>query len=286
MFKKLRSNPILIHQMRNAKWPSLRTAAWIAAALTLLGSCLALLSFAFSPDGGNNLALAGSSLIYLADSMLGMNGPLIAVVAAVVATVQAIDSQAFQIMRLSNLSEGNIVGGYTAAAAFRLRILWMLAGGLLLPQLIAATHGNVILTIGSACLMSNNTFCTPPNPSEILLKEAGIALIQTICDLAQFIAWHWFAITLGVWMAFRHRRIGNGLAVALIRLAVAAGIQMGVTTIFLWYVEFVVGPVPISDFTIQKWPLTILALVFAVGFSAMGKINFNRAVRRIKVVPK
>lgn len=287
MFKSLRNNPILAQQMRQARWPSLRTAVWIAAGLTVIGTCLAVISFVLSPDGSSNLALVGPSLLYLADSMLGMWGPLIAVVVVVIATVQAIDSHAFQMVRLSNLLEGDIISGYIAAAAYRLRILWMLAGGLLIPLWISTTHGSVIGTIEAACEIpfASSHSCILPRPADILLPEAGYAFVHTLCDLVLFVAWHWFACTLGVWMAFRHRHIGKTLVGALIWLAIAVGLQIGIMSVILGLVESTASKAFYS-FGIRKWSLTGMVLVFAVIFLALGKVNFNRAVSQIERAPK
>ncbi len=282
MLENLKNNPILIRQMRNARWPSPRTAMIIAALLTLSGTAVALIGFVLSPDGSKPLSMMGANIIFPIDSMLRLFGPWIAAVVAVVATVQAVDSQAYQMMRISNLSEGDIILGYVAATAYRMRALWMAVGGLLLPLMVAMTHSGVRAAIMFACSGPPDfSACTPPTFPELLFPQAGLVVISAAINVAAFITWHWFVITLGVWMAFRHRQIGKALVGTLIRWGIILAIQMVISWLAFLFVFTLSYDVAYS-LSSERWLQIPVTLMFAVLYLVLGRANFRKAIRQIE----
>lgn len=223
MIKNLKNNPILAQQMRNARWPSLRTAVWIAVALAVVGLVLTIGGYVISPDGEKGWVLVVPSVIMLTETLLMVFGPLITAVVAVVMVVRAIGSENYQMIRLSQLSERDIVNGYLAGVLFRLRSLWMITGGLALPLIAAMTHIGVVFAVLFTCdlnrnLMQMDSRCIPPQPSDIIMEQVGTALIATASYVILFIAWNWLAAHLGVWAAFRYRHLGKGLSAVLLSL--------------------------------------------------------------------
>jgi hypothetical protein len=251
MFKNIRNNPILSHLMRHAGWPSLQTALFIAAALTVIGLALTSSAYALYPGGGT-LSFSSHTVLTV-ELLLLVFGPLITAVVVVVSTVRAIDTKAYQMMRLSELSERDIVSGYAAGALFRLRSLWITAGGLVFPLIMALIHLGVVVTIVFACIvdpMKVDPNCIPPEPSEIVMRQVGIALILTLCYVAVFIAWNYLAAGLGVWMAFQHRQTGKALVVTLLLLVFVMAFQ-------------IVGSVQSHIDFGMSWRLPVIILLFA-----------------------
>ncbi len=264
MFKTLKNNPILLHQMRNARWPSLRTAWLIAAALTVIGLALTVTAYAISPGGEKGWVLIAPGSIFLFGSLMMIFGPLLTAVVTMVVTVRAIGSENYQMMRLSQLSERDIVRGYLASAMFRLRSLWMVVGGFVLPLVASVTHIGVYLEVMYTCdlnvnLMQMDSRCIPPQPSEVIIEQIGTGFAVTASYMALFVAWNWLAITLGLWMAFRHRHMGKALVWTLLPLVFA--IVLSVVMFFTF-----------------GWPFLAVCLVVVIGLP-LAFAAYQQAVR-------
>lgn len=203
MINSLRNNPILVHQVHKARWPSARAAAAVAVVLTLAGLNMTIIAFVIRP------LLLVSAAIYLGVPALGMLGPLITSITATVSTAQAIKLEKKGVLDLSRLSDRDKVRGYIARALFKLRFLWMIIGGLTLPFVIATIQISALLINYFTCpnqpTIHPGIDCPPPpSPPEAFTLYASNVLIITLFFVVLLIAWNWLAINLGVWMACRY----------------------------------------------------------------------------------
>ncbi len=292
MFKHLKDNPILIHQMRNARWPSVRTAMWIAVGLTLVGTVISLANFVQSPQASGGLVVSSAGLTLKSDSPVAIASsiilyfnslvrsllPWITVVTAGVTSAQVVENQAFQVMRLSQISERDIASGFIATAVYRLRGLWMVFGGLVIPYQVESIHSRVSIIYTLACLSGP---CTSFILSEVLLQEIVFGLLFAICNTAYFIALYCFAAALGVWVAFRHREIGKTLAWSLIWLLLVWAVQAGIFRLVRWSSSFLTVDAA-SKFNFQKL-LNIPTLLAIMGFYlVLGRASFKGAIRQME----
>ncbi len=196
MIKSLKNNPILAYQMRNAEWPPPLTTWLIAAALSIVG--LGLPPFIWYKSFPLYAIFILENILFQIEVVLLFVGPLLTIVAA---TVQAADTEAYQMIHLSEFSEIEIVRGYAASALFRLRLLWMVAGGIQL---------SMAMTLALEIMDS--------------LFDLFLVLSYVLLYALVFIAWNYLAVGLGIWMAFWQKRIDKALvrAIPLLVLIIAS----------------------------------------------------------------
>ncbi len=235
MFRLPRNNPILTYQVRNAHWPSLRTTQLIAIALTVIELALIIAAFQLSP----RVLFYDFVFILLVEALLVVISPLVTGVVALRVTKQFITSEAYQIVRLSQLVEHQIIKGFVSGTLFRMRAVWMIAGGLWLPLIVILAYVSLTFDTFLACVVIGPGAlpnCIPAQPLLSLILAAGIVLLFTGSLVVLVIVWNRLAATLGVWMAFRIHHTVRALTVVLLLSALFIALQA--------YLTFVVFAIP------------------------------------------
>jgi hypothetical protein len=140
-------NPIYRHLTRNRRWPSARVALLLGLAFTFLCSAVIWLIplLPAGPDiripilGGNAPLWGIVALVTVSGSVLiGVISPTISGVITALTTVSAADDETITLLRLTHVGPWMLMRGHFLAALFRLRWLWILCYGLLLPAFLAA----------------------------------------------------------------------------------------------------------------------------------------------------
>jgi hypothetical protein len=195
----IRDNVVLARVTRHSRWPSLRTTVWLFVAAFLVGTGGTVALLVVSPTL-NAAELLGYVFI-LGGQAVSFLSPPVAAVMAVIATVTDVRSEAYQLMRLSLLPREEIVSGYIYAALYRLRLLWVLAFGLLLP---------LVATLLTVSLL--------PEASLFGILEVLFVLAAWSTGAALGGVFNWLAVCIAVWQALRWKHVGLAIAVVIVLL--------------------------------------------------------------------
>ncbi len=136
----IQDNAVFVRLTRHSRWPSLRTTVWLFVAALLLGVAGAAALLFVDPTTGTALEQLVGRMIALSGSAVALLGLPVGALITVITTATDVHGEAYQLVRASLLSKKEIVSGYIFAALYRLRLLWVLAFGLLaLPTVVATT---------------------------------------------------------------------------------------------------------------------------------------------------
>jgi hypothetical protein len=142
----LTDNPLVQQIAQRGKWPSLRMAVLIGVGLGLLSVIVIAGAILRMPADGifaTWLMALGWLIVLVSPAVVGM--------VAGVSTARTVSSEAFELVRLTNLPEREIVRGLVGGALYRLRILI----GLNVTALPLIVLGMIYLT-----LVVTQIFCT------------------------------------------------------------------------------------------------------------------------------
>lgn len=131
------SNPIYDHLTRHRRPPSVRLTVLIfgAASLVLTVTDLNLVAQGWG-SSALNIGITALPLITMFLSLIVfLLSPFLAATLSAIYTVNAVSDEAFVLLRLSGVPPKRMVRGFLFAAVFRLRLLWGVCYGLLLPLL-------------------------------------------------------------------------------------------------------------------------------------------------------
>jgi hypothetical protein len=229
-----RPNPIYRHLTRNRRWPSASAAVLIGLGSTFVCSTL-ICMLSFLPENSRTsipILYADLSfgqliffLIILGSLLLALVSPAISGVITAITTANAADEEIFVLIQLTRVRPRTIVSGYLLAALFRLRWLWILCYGLLLPLFAAIV---LLLTQSSGPLDAAETLV------EGWSDGTSIFFWIVFCGAALGTGLNWMTVTGGVWvgLAFKKLAPALGLVLGIILfgwIGLVAAIYMGVS---------------------------------------------------------
>ncbi len=205
----IQANRVFARLTRHSRWPSPRTTVWlfVAALLVGIGSAVALL--VVDPSLNTPLAQLITNVIALSGLAVALLSPPVAALVTVIATVTDVQSEAYELMRVSLLPREEIVSGYLYAALYRLRLLWVLALGLLPPPVAILLAGDILLDAS-----------TDGIPIMVVLAAPAVWLIS----VAVGVAVNWLAVCIAVWQALCWKRVGIASINTLAMLGVMGGL--------------------------------------------------------------
>jgi hypothetical protein len=206
----IRDNVVFFRLTRHSRWPSPRTTVWLFGVVFLVGTggaaALLFVDPAFLTDIGE---LVGT-VIVLGGLAVAFLSPPVAAVITVITTAADVQSEAYQLMRVSLLPREEIVLGYIYAALYRLRLLWVLAFGWSLLSIAV-----VIFLLG------------PPyqgDPVAVPVLVVMVALLVWFISMVIGAAVNWLAVCIAVWQSLCRKRVGIAIIAALAVLWVTGGV--------------------------------------------------------------
>jgi hypothetical protein len=190
----LQTNVVFARLTRHSRWPSPRTTMRLFVAALLVGTGGAVARLVVDPflrtTAIRVIALSGLAVVLLS--------PPVAALVTTITTVADMQSEAHRLTQVSLLSKEEIVSGYLYAALYRLRLLWVLVFGLLLP--LVATF----LIAGLLC-----------DADLIGIPGALFVLAVWLTGAAMGGVFNWLAVCIGVWQSLRSRRLGPAVTTAM-----------------------------------------------------------------------
>jgi hypothetical protein len=194
----LQTNVVFARLTRHSRWPSPRTTVWLFIAAFLMGmagaAALLVTDLVFLTDIGEVVALGSLAVALLS--------PPVAAVMTVITTVTDVQSEAYRLMRVSLLPKEEIVSGYLYAALYRLRLLWVLVFGLLLPLAAILLAASLLFDTG-------------------LIGIPGVLFVLAVwlTGAAMGCALNWLAVCIAVWQALRWKHVGPAIAAVIVLFA-------------------------------------------------------------------
>jgi hypothetical protein len=205
----IRDNIVFVRLTRHSRWPSLQTTMRLfgVAFLVGMGGAVILLFTdpAFHTDIGE---LVGTVIVVSGLAVAFLSPPVVAVI-TVIATVTNMRSEVHRLMQVSPLPREEIVSGYIYAALYRLRLLWVLAFGLLPPPVAVLLTGDILL----------DTY-TGGIPIMVVLAAPVIWLIGVM----EGVAVNWVAACIAVWQSLCRKRVGTAIITTLALLSATGGL--------------------------------------------------------------
>lgn len=214
--KRLRENPVVARRLQRGGWPSPRLTWILLAGLVIIGAGIAGGAFLLDPTFDSSVSLILPVSLSLLGLLVALLSAPIGALLTAFATARAVRDEGYQLLRVSNLSGKEIVGGYLVIALYRLRLLWVITFGLLPIVLISLAHGFVAMEIAFACLSYDILEgCVSPTPWEVLPQGLGLAAAITGIGAVMGIVLNWAAVCAALWSAFTFRKEGTAVGVSL-----------------------------------------------------------------------
>jgi hypothetical protein len=198
--EKSQTHPLLARLARPGRWPSFQTTVRLFVAAFLVGVAGAVALLFVNPIFGTALEQLAARVIALSGLAVALLSPPVAVVVTVITTAADVRSEAYQLMRVSLLPKEEILSGYIYAALYRLRLLWVLAFGLLAPPTAVVTTAYWLW--------------------ERPIFVAVVALAVWVNGTAMGLSANWLAVCIAVWQALRKKRIETTIITTLALLSV------------------------------------------------------------------
>lgn len=261
MLQSLRANPVYVHLTRGAKWPSGRAAWLLFVGIAVIGSAIALAATLLDPDMSNVVGFIVAAIFTFGGLLVALlSAPTAGLLAALV-TARAARSESHDLLRITALDARTLVRGYLLVALFRLRVLWIVTFGLLLPVLFATAHA--LSAIDMTVPFASDCYDCPPPTLQVVWPSNLLAAAQTVGGAAlSGIAFNWLGVCAGVWMALQFRRsgpaIGATMGIVLALGLLVAAISVVMVTRFFW-------PQGVELLVL----LALLAGVVAIGFAML-----------------
>jgi hypothetical protein len=255
MIKRIRSNPIANRLIQQGRWPSPRQTLGIFSALTVIGLGATITGLAADPEAYTCLACPSFILVPTGLVLLIFTSPLSAVLTTIM-IVQDAQSESYQLIRASSLPRNTIVMGYWLAALYRLRFLWALGFGLILPVIVAMTQMFVALEIEICCW--DCVGCSYPVWEGMWLRNLKTSSIVGASGALLWIALNALAISLAVWSSIHWRNLSLALGLTLSVIGLGVVLQFGGLVLLLGNLLFD------SEFPASAFSILIAVLCFAL----------------------
>jgi hypothetical protein len=206
------TNPIYRHLTRHRRWPSERTSVLLCLAFTLI----AIIVLYLLSESRRTLSHFGPFVTSFRDGMLFSTiiiiiafinlPPLISAIITAITTASAADEEMFTLVRLTKVKPRVMVTGYLYAALFRLRWLWIVCFGSIVPLFLSLLMGTL-----------------KGNPLKAL-----IAFVESFSSEGYFVLWVVFTVVVfatgsnilsvcvNLWAGLHFRRIGPSAGVSVI----------------------------------------------------------------------
>lgn len=218
-------NPVYEHLTRRRRWPSVRMAVILWISLSWLGAIVP--AAIWQLVAGTNTALGSGSItptgfisvpILLVSLVAAISSPIISAAVTAVGTARFANDEAIALLKLTRITPGTIVWGYLRAALFRLRLLWAVCFGLLIPSVAAATLVGLETMQATFRLAGGG-----PQSASLLdaLFTAGLSAIPIGCVALISITLNWLAVCVGVWSGLRTAIPAHAIALALSGILIA-----------------------------------------------------------------
>ncbi len=260
---KLSTNPLFLRLTRRCGWPSGRAALWLAVALGVAsfvisagavwqqGATLAIIDEQSVPGGGHHVLFTAHVLLRTAQVdrfsalmvfLLALAWPVNFLAPAIVGLLAAtltgrdVHSEAYRLLRLTDLSAGVRALGYITAALYRLRVLLAMVVGLAPVLVLGMLYARLAFVSASPYVdydptrlfglnLSPYTRLCPPYPVALMCVSPQaidpLYHIQTFLALAiGLLGLNGLAAILGMSLALRWRR---PIPAALVTLLVVLG---------------------------------------------------------------
>ncbi len=201
----IQTNAVFARLTRHSRWPSLRTTVRLFGAALLVGAGGAVALLVVGPTLTPATAELLGYVFILSGLAVVLLSPPVAALVTIITTVTDVQSEAYQLMRMSLLPKEEIVSGYIYAALYRLRLLWVLAFGLLSPPVVVILAGDILLDAHTGGI-----------PIMVVLAAPAIWSIGVM----EGIAANWVAACIAVWQALRKKRIEIAIITTLALLSV------------------------------------------------------------------
>jgi hypothetical protein len=196
----IQANLVFARLTRHSRRPSPRTTMrlFVAAFLVGTGDAVALLAtnLVFLTDIGEVIVMSGLAVAFLS--------PPVAAVMTIVTTMADVQSEAYQLVRASLLPREEILLGYLYAALYRLRLLWVLALGLLPPLVAVLLAGDILLYTSADGV-----------PVTVVLAALAVWLVSVAAGFAL----NWLAVCIAVWQSLRWKRVELAIAAVIVLFA-------------------------------------------------------------------
>ncbi len=194
----IQANLVFARLMWHSRWPSPRTAVRLFVTAFLVGVAGAVIllvtNLVFLTDIGEVVVLGSLAVALLS--------PPVAALVTVITTVTDVQSEAYRLMRVSLLPKEEIVSGYLYAALYRLRLLWVLVFGLLLPLAAILLAASLLFDTG-------------------LIGIPGVLFVLAVwlTGAAMGCALNWLAVYIAVWQSLRWEQVGPAIAAVIVLFA-------------------------------------------------------------------
>jgi len=214
------SNPVFAHLTRRRTWLTLRTGLILCFALTLIGTLAVTVAWRpsvrlpgrFSPGShpAAVMIIAGITTLIIA--------PFISAAVATAGTSRFAGDEMFTMLKLTSVSPHAVMRGLLWAALFRLRLLWVICFGLLIPLLAAWTIVGIELNRPYAEYYGA---FAPPTTTADFLATAGHAGQIILLGGVLGIILNWLALCVGIHNGLRWWKPAPSLALSLIGVLIS-----------------------------------------------------------------
>ena len=267
-------NPVYEQLTRRRKWPSVRVAVMLCIALSVAGAIGVSIGWRPHAPGVPAPGLSSTSYPAVATTILSLITVIIApffcaALTAVIASRFAND-EAFTMLKLTNVSPGTVIRGLLMAALFRLRLVWAICFGLLIPLVAAWTI--IAIEIQQVFAQIDGGVAPPITRADILSALGGAAQIVLI-GAAVGIILNWLAICIGIWVGLRWHKPSTALTIS----------QVGVliSIIALWLIvggwTYINVRFLINVDTFLPLRVLIVLLAFVYPFGGVALLNSARS---------
>ncbi len=202
-----RTPNLLFDHLTRRRWPSESQAAALLLILVFGGSsCVAISVAALKEMPSINFALPLIA-VALTSLLIALVSPFISAAVTAIGTVQMASDETLMMLKLTDLPPEAIVQGMLMAALYRLRLLWVLCYGLLVPLWV----------------MLYSVLAEPFS----LGDESAIAFWIVLCAALLGTGANWLAVSSAVAAGLAWRKVGpavgTSFGVALAEMIVLAG---------------------------------------------------------------
>jgi hypothetical protein len=206
-------NPLVQQVAQRGRWPSLRTVIWFAFGLGLAMTAILTIAIRHMPITGALVvwpSVFGWLVTLFAPPVIGM--------VSGVSTVRTVSSEAFELVRLTNLSAQEIIRGLVGRVFYRMRVLL----GLIVAALPVIVLSTIYLALGISVVFYS-IYCPTP-----LMSGSAAYPCDYLPTFGPPAAWlSLVVIALGLWgMAVLAAALGTALGLNIKKGGAAGAITL------------------------------------------------------------
>jgi len=223
MIHNMAINPLFERLTRRATWPDVRTLAVVIVTVCVSGLALIVSAVLADPLARHSpVGVPLPNVILVTNAVIRILSLPVLAVLIISPVVRAIEHGEFGLIQISRLTNNEIVDGFVSAALYRMRIMWAVMVGLILPTFTTIMYQSVH-DIRRVFLCDTNTLsCLTNGRIDVMAMQLFVTVFVLAVDTLVYTGWVLLVSYGSVWVALRLRAIGAASGTLLIPLVVVA----------------------------------------------------------------